>query len=109
MPASVGPPGTSKGSATTVAPRLTELERGSEVPHLHVQGHPGAIALTDVATGPGLGSTDPGRDVHDVALADLPVEQRAVEGAKEFGVFGFNLPMHDRTCPVFAHPAPSLS
>ena len=104
MPASVGPPGTSKGSATMVAPSDTDrVEGGPQVGHLDVEGHAGPLAGPDVAAGAGLGPADAGRDLHDEAVADLPVEEVRVEGALPLGVDGLNLPMHHRPCPVLRH------
>ena len=102
--ASVGPPGTSKGSATMVAPRVNRLvQRGAQVGDLDVEGHAGALALPDVPGRPGLGPADAGLDLHDEALADLPIEEVGVERLLALGVLGLDLPVHHGPGPVLHH------
>ena len=101
--AMVGPPGTSKGSITTVAPSsAARCQGGADVAHLDVAAHTGGVALADVACRPRLGTTHTGRDVHDRAVADVPVEEVTVEGTLEVGVAGLDLPVHDGPGPVRA-------
>ena len=95
MPARVGPPGTSKGSATTVAPRPVALSMESaEVAHLDVEVDAAAITLAEVAGRAGFGPAESGTDAHDRAVADVPVEQLAVEGPKALGIECLDLPVH---------------
>src|SRR5271166_3783340 len=87
------------------------LEGRSEIAHLHVEAHGRLITCADVAGRSGLGSAEPGFDLHDRSVADGPVEQLAVEGGLAFGVDRHDLPLDHRTRPVAhrAHPRTTRS
>src|SRR5437762_2988802 len=76
------------------------VDRRPQVAHLYVQGHAAAIALAQVPSRAGLGPAQPGLDLHDEAVADLPVEQLAVERLLALGVPRLDLPVHHRPGPV---------
>jgi hypothetical protein len=67
----------SNGSATTVAPKLDgQGQRFSEVAHLDVERHAGALSLAHVAGRSRFGTTQSRRYGHDRPVTDLPVAQR---------------------------------
>ena len=85
------------------------VERGGQVGHLHIQRHAGAVALADVAGRAWLGSADAGRDLHDEAIADVPIEERAVEGARRAGSLASISQCDYGPCPVLHHRTSPLA
>src|SRR5439155_10749719 len=65
-----------------------------------VQRQAAAGAGPDVAGRPGFGPTETRRDLHDRTVADVPVEEVAVEVADAVGVQRLDLPVHHRAGPV---------
>src|ERR1019366_8049192 len=61
------------------------------------------VTLADVPGGTGLGPAQAGRDRHDRAVADLPIEQLAVKRSLPLGVECLDLPVHDGPRPIVAH------
>src|SRR3954453_21812575 len=80
-----------------------ERERRPQVADLHVQRHAAAHAFLQIAGVAGFGPTESGRDVHDRAVADGPVEEAAVELALPLRVARLDGPVHDGPGPVICH------
>src|SRR5436190_1992134 len=61
-------------------------ERGLDVAHLHVEAHARIGTTEDVARRTGFRAPESGGDLHDRPVADVPVEEVAVERLLPFRI-----------------------
>jgi len=105
MAARVGPPGTSKGPSTTVAPSSRPAPGKRRVTHLDVEDHARSLPGADVAGGPGLGSPSPaGMPMMGPSPPPSCIAAGRIRPA--FGIGGDDLPVDHRPRPVSCHVAP---